>query len=85
LIGVSQPQLHNVLKGARKLHLPLADALLDYFQISLFDLFTNEELLSRTQPAAVLRAVNDGPLRLQLIHKPVRRSSENITTQREAS
>ena len=38
LIGTSQPQLHNVLKGARPLKQGLADALLKHFQIGLLDL-----------------------------------------------
>ena len=38
LVGTSQPQLHNVLKGARPLKQGLADALLRHFQIGLLDL-----------------------------------------------
>jgi|SRR5271165_4980923 len=38
LVGVSQPQLHNVLKGVRPLKQRLADALLKHFQIGLLDL-----------------------------------------------
>ena len=34
LVGVSQPHLHNVLKGARSLHMPLADALLARYRIT---------------------------------------------------
>jgi hypothetical protein len=40
LIGTSQPQLHNVLKGARPLKQGLADALLKHFQIGLFELLS---------------------------------------------
>jgi plasmid maintenance system antidote protein VapI len=43
LIGVSQPQLHNVLKGARPLKGKLADSLLKYFQIGLLDLLWEAE------------------------------------------
>ena len=43
LLGVSQPHLHNVLKGERKLHVPLADALLEKFQISVTDLLLAQE------------------------------------------
>ncbi len=46
LIGTSQPQLHNVLKGARPLKQGLADALLKHFQIGLLD------LLRECEPAA---------------------------------
>src|SRR5271154_7350360 len=38
LVGVSQSQLHNVLKGVRPLKEGLADALLKHFQIGLLDL-----------------------------------------------
>jgi transcriptional regulator with XRE-family HTH domain len=43
-LGLSQPQLHNVLKGARKLHVTLADSLLAHFGISVKDLLTDEEV-----------------------------------------
>jgi len=43
LIGTSQPQLHNVLKGARRLKQGLADALLKHFQIGLLDLLEEVE------------------------------------------
>ncbi len=42
-LGVSQPQLHNVLKGARTLRTELADAMLAEFRISVLDLLTKEE------------------------------------------
>ena len=44
LIGVSQPQLHNVLKGKRKLQAKLADRILQKFEISVLDLFHETEL-----------------------------------------
>lgn len=43
ILGVSQPQLHNVLKGARTLQWELADRLLKDLSIILADLFTDEE------------------------------------------
>ena len=48
LLGVSQPHLHNVLKGERKLHIPLADAFLQKFQISVTDLLEAEDPGFRT-------------------------------------
>jgi len=48
LVGVSQPQLHNVLKGARPLKRELADALLAHFQISLIDLLEPADTSSAT-------------------------------------
>jgi hypothetical protein len=44
ILGVSQPQLHNVLKGARTLQWNLADRLLKHLAITLVDLFTDEEI-----------------------------------------
>lgn len=44
ILGVSQPQLHNVLKGARALHSGLADRLLRRFGISALELLTAAEL-----------------------------------------
>jgi transcriptional regulator with XRE-family HTH domain len=43
LVGISQPQLHNVLKGARPLKQSLADALLNHFQIGLLDVLRERE------------------------------------------
>ena len=44
LSGISQPHLHNVLKGKRKLSLTKADAILRRLQIDLFQLIEPEEL-----------------------------------------
>jgi len=50
-LGVSQSQIHNVLKGARKLRPELADQLMSNFGISVLRLLEdkelNEELLAR--------------------------------------
>lgn len=43
-MGVSQPQFHNVLKGKRKLQTEFADRILQKFEISVLDLFHEEEL-----------------------------------------
>lgn len=48
LVGVSQPQLHNVLKGVRALNGELADALLAHFEISLIDLLEPGDSSSAT-------------------------------------
>lgn len=51
IIGISQPQIHNVLKGARKLGPELADRLIRKFEMSVLDLLEPgeiyEEMLSR--------------------------------------
>lgn len=44
ILGISQPQMHNVLKGARTLHTDLADRLLWKLGISLLQLFAEGEL-----------------------------------------
>ena len=42
--GISQPHLHNVLKGKRKLSLSKADGVLHRLQIDLLNLIEPEEL-----------------------------------------
>ena len=44
LSGISQPHLHNVLKGKRKLSLRKADGVLHRLQIDLLQLIESEEL-----------------------------------------
>lgn len=44
LVGISQPQIHNVLKGARKLNVELADRLLWAFGLAIIDLLEDEEV-----------------------------------------
>ena len=43
--GMSQPHLHNVLKGKRLLSADLADSVLAQLHIDLLDLMKPEELL----------------------------------------
>jgi len=42
--GISQPHLHNMLKGARVLSPQMADILLHYLHITLLDLLDENEL-----------------------------------------
>lgn len=72
VIGVSQPQLHNVLKGARPLKPELADRLLQQFEIGILDLVGYAELsthLGTRSPAdcwmhlEMARARSGGPVR----------------------
>ncbi|MBV8867389.1 MAG: hypothetical protein JO210_18475 [Acidobacteriaceae bacterium] len=81
-LGVSQPQLHNVLKGTRKLRVELADELLAEFRISVLDLLTKEE---RALPGAVpenLLFSETG--RLRLLRKQAVSSLVNLRSRREA-
>lgn len=43
ILEISQPQMHNVLKGARKLNVDLADRLLVRLDLNVADLFRDEE------------------------------------------
>jgi plasmid maintenance system antidote protein VapI len=43
-LGVSQPQLHNVLKGARRLQPDLADLILKFLALSVPDLLSVDEI-----------------------------------------
>lgn len=44
ILGISQPQIHNVLKGARRLRPELADRLIGILEISVLDLLEVAEL-----------------------------------------
>jgi len=50
LTGISQPHLHNVLKGARLLSLGMADQILGSLQINLLDLLEPGETICRSVP-----------------------------------
>lgn len=43
--GVSQPHIHNVLKGKRALSVEMSDVLLHHLHIDLLDLMKPEDLL----------------------------------------
>jgi len=49
LTGVSQPHMHNVLKGKRVLSSETADAICRELKIDLLDLFEPAELLKRVR------------------------------------
>ncbi len=67
ILGISQPQLHNVLKGARALQTPLADAFLAQFGITVVDLLTPSELAERENSAEFVSAAES--VRLRLLRK----------------
>jgi len=46
LTGISQPHMHNVLKGQRLLSADLADTILQRLQLSLFDLIDRQEMVT---------------------------------------
>ena len=45
--GISQPHLHNMLKGVRVLSPPMADLLLRHLHMSVLDLLDTDELAAR--------------------------------------
>lgn len=45
MAGVSQPHLHNVLKGKRLLSIDMADAILMNLKLAVFDLIQPEEII----------------------------------------
>jgi plasmid maintenance system antidote protein VapI len=47
MTGISQPQIHNFLKGARKLSPEFADRLMQRFGLGILDLFETGELLEQ--------------------------------------
>lgn len=49
LTGISQPHIHNVLKGERVLSLELADQVLRELRIDLLDLIDTNDFGSRRQ------------------------------------
>jgi hypothetical protein len=62
VLGVSQPQLHNVLKGARPLKPEFADCLFRHFDIGVIDLLSSAELTARlTELEAEQRQLWLGP------------------------
>lgn len=52
LTGISQPQIHNLLKGARRLNQESADTLLAVLRLSILDLLTAAEVASCDRAAA---------------------------------
>jgi transcriptional regulator with XRE-family HTH domain len=51
LTGVSQPHIHNVLKGARMLSPEVADQILECLRLSIFDLVQKEEIPAHPEAA----------------------------------
>jgi transcriptional regulator with XRE-family HTH domain len=53
LTGISQPHLHNILKGARVLSPHMADLILRQLHINLLDLLEPQESATRHLPAGL--------------------------------
>jgi len=61
ILGISQPQVHNVLKGARRLSHDIADRLLTMLGMSVLDLIRQEELEEHSQGSEHIGRAIDGP------------------------
>jgi hypothetical protein len=61
LIGISQPHVHNVLKGVRNLSPKIFDLALKYFHLSLLDLVPLGELEAHLQRGRVPRRSAEVP------------------------
>jgi predicted transcriptional regulator len=46
MTGVSQPHIHNVLKGKRNFSVEMADTILYHLELDLIDLIQPDELLA---------------------------------------
>jgi plasmid maintenance system antidote protein VapI len=72
ILGVSQPQMHNVLKGARGLRPALADRFLRKFGITALELLTDAEL---NDAFSTRRLAETGAEDLRRWRKPASRSA----------
>jgi plasmid maintenance system antidote protein VapI len=93
ILGVSQSQTHNVLKGARRLQMPLADRILAKLGLSALDLLSESELdtarqlrMSEWDGPALEHALGDPETDLPAAtKKPVAQSgTETVREQRKA-
>jgi transcriptional regulator with XRE-family HTH domain len=46
VLHISQPHLHNMLKGVRQITIDFADRVMLKFRISIFDLLSDEEIFN---------------------------------------
>jgi len=60
-IGISQPHVHNVLKGVRNLSPEIFDSLLNFFQMSLLDLAPFDDLESAIARRRATERVSEIP------------------------
>lgn len=62
MIGISQPHVHNVLKGERNLSIGISDSILNIFHISILDLASLEDLDTNIKSRKVLEPVFEVPI-----------------------
>ena len=84
ILRISQSQIHNVLKGARKLTPELADRILRCFQMSVLDLLEAEDLTARLAATDSNRSNASGLLSPIASHVPVQRFAPGADIMRKA-
>jgi hypothetical protein len=67
MIGISQPHMHNVLKGVRTLSPEISDSILNLLHISLLDLTTPRDMAAHFQ----LRGALDPVSKLPFLDTPI--------------
>jgi hypothetical protein len=72
LTGVSQPHIHNVLKGVRNLSPKITDKLLKLFNLSILDLSSNSELQGRMMSSRTRTLA----MELNVLQEPIGRNSK---------
>ncbi len=66
MIGISQPHVHNVLKGVRNLSIGMSDSILNIFHLSILDLAPLEDLESKLKSRKALPVVE-----VPVLDKPI--------------
>src|SRR5579863_9093511 len=61
LIGMSQPHVHNVLKGVKNLSIEVSDSILNVFHISILDLASLEDLETNLKSRKTLEPTFEVP------------------------
>ncbi len=76
IIGISQPQIHNVLKGARKLRPELADRLIRKFEMSVLDLLEPGEIYEQVLSRGSIQVAKEPSIPTVAGHLPPKRFSD---------
>jgi transcriptional regulator with XRE-family HTH domain len=84
MIGISQPHMHHILKGARGLSVETADRILARLRLSLFDLL-EEDIFEFALPAALDMAARETELTKLLVSASVNTWEERPRTDEPAA
>ena len=74
IIGVSQPQVHNVLKGARKMQPWLGDRLLVKLDLTIMDLLEEPEISELVKSVGAEPAPDSAVLPIDIMSIPCHRT-----------